>query len=67
MSMVESFVNGIEVAARPFCLVSCRSWKYNGYTGNRAGPARGPTLGTKEVKRERWRPAKALAWPADRH
>jgi hypothetical protein len=39
----------------------------NGYTGSLAGPARGPTMGTKIVKRERWRPAKALAGPADRH
>jgi hypothetical protein len=38
-----------------------------GYTGCLAGPARGPAMGTKEVKGERWRPAKAPARPADRH
>jgi hypothetical protein len=38
-----------------------------GYTGNLAGPARGPAVGTKEVRIERWRPAKAPAGPADRH
>jgi hypothetical protein len=42
-------------------------WKYNGYTGSLAGPSRGPAVGTKGVKRERWRPAKAPAGPADRH
>jgi hypothetical protein len=42
-------------------------WKYNGYTGSLAGPARGLVVGTKGVKRERWRPAKAQASPADRH
>jgi hypothetical protein len=35
--------------------------KYNGYTGSLAGPTRGPALGTKAVKRERRRPAKAPA------
>jgi hypothetical protein len=38
-----------------------------GYTGSLAVPARGPAAGTKEVKRERWRPAKTPAGPADRH
>jgi hypothetical protein len=38
-----------------------------GYTGSLAGPTRGLAVGTKEVKRERWRPAKAPAGPAGRH
>jgi hypothetical protein len=33
----------------------------------RAGPTRGPGLVPREVRKERWRPAKAPAGPADRH
>jgi hypothetical protein len=42
-------------------------WKYNDYTCSRAGPARGQAMGTMEVKRQTWRPAKAPAGPVDRH
>jgi hypothetical protein len=33
----------------------------------RAGPTRGPAVVTREVRRERWRLAKAPAGPADYH
>jgi hypothetical protein len=33
----------------------------------RTGPTWGPSVATREVRRERWRPAKAPAGPADRH
>ena len=36
------------------------------YTEVVPAPQGGPGVVTREVKRERWRPAKASAWPADR-
>jgi hypothetical protein len=38
-----------------------------GYAYGRAGPTRRPTLVTREVVRERWRPAKVYARPGDSH
>jgi hypothetical protein len=39
----------------------------NGYLhAGRAGPTRGPVVATREVRRERWQPAKAPSGPADR-
>jgi hypothetical protein len=32
-----------------------------------SGPTRGAAVGTREVRRERWRPGKAPAGPADCH